>query len=195
MIRYAYAAAAAVLACAPASGAIIQSGQVGAGEFFSLGDAVQPGETRQYEIDVSGGPLDRASFTIVYRFVEYRRLDANTLWSTSLNLPTVKCVNVGDLCLTGVPSQLLPFRTAFTIEGIADQGSLADCDLPSAIGGGVCFLDAFPTVWSFNAQAGGPTSFSLSLVPEPSAWALMILGIGAVGAAARSARRSGMRVA
>lgn len=189
------AAAMALLAAAPSQAVVIQSGQVDAGQSFFVGEELQPGETRQYELDVSGGPLERASFTIVYRFVEYRRLDANTLWSTSLNLPTVKCVNVGDLCLTGVPSQLLPFTSSFTISAIADQGSLADCDLPSAVGGGVCFVDAFPTLWSFNAQAGGPTSFTLSLVPEPSTWALLIIGFGVIGGSARRSRRLQRRLA
>jgi hypothetical protein len=41
---------------------------------------------------------------------------------------------------------------------------------------------------SFRANGGGNFSFTAS-VPEPGAWALMIVGFGGVGAAMRSRRR------
>ena len=51
--------------------------------------------------------------------------------------------------------------------------------------------DPTPGVFQFSAQGTNVTSFSLSAqaVPEPSTWALMLLGFGAIGVAMRRRRR------
>jgi hypothetical protein len=45
--------------------------------------------------------------------------------------------------------------------------------------------DTFPT----NFADFAPDNGTFAAVPEPTSWALMILGVGAMGAALRSARR------
>lgn len=188
MIRYAYAAAAAVLACAPAEAVVIYAGQVGAGQGFGHGEALQPGETRQYVLEVSGGPLEQTSLVVNRHWVEYRRTAPDTLWSTSLRIPTGCFEPRGD-CVREVPVEFMPFTYAITITALADIGLLSDCDLPSAIGAGICHLDSISTTWGFSARALGPTTFTLSLVPEPSTWAMLISGFGMIGSAYRLRRR------
>lgn len=45
----------------------------------------------------------------------------------------------------------------------------------------------------FGSNVAVPVTITLDAVPEPAAWALMIVGFGAIGGAARAARRSGDR--
>lgn len=167
---------------------MIYSGQVEAGGGFGYGDALQPGETRQYVLEISGGPLDQTNLVVNRHWIEYRRSNDGTLFSTSIRIPTGCFAPRGD-CVREVPVEFMPISYAFTITALADRGLLSDCDLPSAIGAGVCHLKSISTTWGFSARALGPTTFTLSLVPEPATWAMLIAGFGAVGAAARSTRR------
>lgn len=188
MIRYAYAAAAVVLACAPAEAVVIYAGQVGAGQGFGYGEALQPGETRQFLLEVSGGPLDRTSLSVSRHWIEYRRIAPDLLLSTSIRIPT-GCFEPRGECVSLVPVEFMPVTYAFTITALADQGVLSDCDLPSAYSVGICHLKSISTTWWFSAQALGPTTFTLSLVPEPSTWAMLIGGFGMIGSAYRVRRR------
>ncbi|HUO12128.1 MAG TPA: PEPxxWA-CTERM sorting domain-containing protein, partial [Caulobacteraceae bacterium] len=57
--------------------------------------------------------------------------------------------------------------------------------------GGITTVESFAT--AYNSDTGDVTNLSFTLfgapVPEPAAWAMMLLGIGGVGAAMRIATR------
>lgn len=194
MIRYAYAAVAAAVACAPAQAVVIYSGQAEAGQTFGYTATLQPGERLEYVLEIDGGPLTEADLRIDYRRIDYRRVDADTLIMTPVS-GFAGCFRAGGQCVTEVPEALLPLTWAFTISASFDDRTRANCDLPSAIGAGVCYSEALPTVWSFSAKAQGPTTFTLSFVPEPATWAMLILGFGAIGVASRISRRPSIKLA
>ncbi len=104
----------------------------------------------------------------------------------------------GFQLLTFTPTSTISLaaNTAYYI-GIADVngstavfGNTVDSTVlsrPSVVTGGYYFNNG-----GVQANAGGPYEVSVSLagVPEPSSWALMLVGFGALGAVQRRSRRA-----
>jgi Domain of unknown function (DUF4394)/PEP-CTERM motif len=91
-------------------------------------------------------------------------------------------VATGTLTRVGALGVNIGARTSFDITGTANNS----------------FVQAGNTLYNINLSTGALTAigttdrtlFALSAaVPEPATWAMMIIGFGAVGAAARSSRR------
>jgi hypothetical protein len=78
----------------------------------------------------------------------------------------------------------------FTGGDINVQGVGETCCAASPMfDGSTTVLGASPDT-SYASYDGSEFSFSLAPAPEPAAWALMIVGVGAMGAALRARRRS-----
>jgi hypothetical protein len=103
-------------------------------------------------------------------------LDSSNDVLATLNVATGALTRIGALGVN------IGARTSFDITGRGNTG----------------FVQAGNTLYNINLSTGALTSigntdralFALSAaVPEPATWAMMIIGFGAVGAAARSSRR------
>lgn len=183
MIRYAYAAAAAVLACAPAEAVVIQSGQVNLG-FFQFGEQLQPGETRTYRLDLDG-TIESARQVKYVESLEYRAIPGGGLAISSIPYELGCAQLAGFNCFVNLSGSTS--RTVFfDVTGQPNVGTIADCTNGSPAV--PCHIFIRNTGWYVRGFASSPVSFTLSLVPEPSAWALFIVGFGGIGVFTRSAR-------
>jgi hypothetical protein len=100
------------------------------------------------------------------------------------NIPLSLTTGCNGGAITILPGQ--SFVILSTVQAISNQGGFLDASHTFS-----ALFDPNGTVFSDTGQAVGATflSRSLTAVPEPASWAMMIGGFGAIGGAARYRRR------
>lgn len=185
MLRFVLVAfAAAVTLCAPARAAVIQSG-VAAGVF--AGQQLAPGETQSYRLDLWGDAIGIRIAGYAYT-LEYRGVPGGGLAISNIPFEYGCGRTDGGPCLDFLPASALPTSIYFTITGWPTFGKIEDCYNVTALGP-PCHIAVTSTGFYINGRSDGVTNFSLSLVPEPATWAMMIGGFGMIGSAYRVRRR------
>ena len=97
-------------------------------------------------------------------------------------------ISGGALFLTQTIVSLADLSKAFTSANLLNSSILGFGSSDVTIQNGVLRLDFAGTIWARNSTANIALD-SASAVPEPGTWAMMLLGLGAMGAAMRSRRR------
>ena len=102
-------------------------------------------------------------------------------------------ISGGILFLTQTIVSLSDISKAFTSASLRNSsiGFFGSSDI--SVQGGVLRLNFANTLWGSNSTANIDLE-TASAVPEPGTWAMMLLGLGAMGAAMRSRRRQKVSV-
>lgn len=106
------------------------------------------------------------------------------------NIPLSLTTACNGGAITIQPGQA--FVILSTVQAISNMGGYLDASHTFS-----AFFDPDKTVFADSGQAVGATylSASIAALPEPSAWALMILGFGFLGATLRGAPRAAAQIA
>lgn len=102
-------------------------------------------------------------------------------------------ISGGALVLTQTIVSLADLSKAFTSANLLNSSILGFTGSDISIQNGVLRLDFAGTIWARNSTANIALD-TASAVPEPGTWAMMLLGLGAMGAAMRSRRRQKVSV-
>lgn len=102
-------------------------------------------------------------------------------------------ISGGALFLTQTIVSLADLSKAFTSANLLNSSILGFGQSDVTIQNGVLRLDFAGTVWGRNSTANIALD-TAAAVPEPGTWAMMLLGLGAMGAAMRSRRRQKISV-
>lgn len=199
MLRFAFAAAAAVFACAPASAVELDFLPPIALNFTDLNTGTNTAETDLlfFRIDTFGHGLaaeifDGSPIDLVTGRQLYIRYKPSSPGNTD---PYQEIRLVGFNGTLPESSEHYLARQSYTgLRGFLDLKFIGD---GNALGTGVFAMDIPPqdTGGEFIFRSSGASLTRIAFqqvapaVPEPETWALLILGFGAVGAAVRSSRR------
>lgn len=186
MIRYAYAAAAVLLACAPASAAVVTT-NVG----FTSDSFTRIGTPSSENILEQTPPPFRANAKSI-RFTadidaDFELAAIPSLWSFGLNASPY------NLRYDYALDRLF-------ISGVVDGETLSQTQTDLFVIMDSVFRGS-PTVSLFQISSsnspGGywEANYAFAAVPEPASWAMMIGGFGLLGAAVRRKARSDFRLA
>lgn len=130
------------------------------------------------------GVQDNTNPTVTFNFGSAKNVDSVTVWLDNtigyggVGLPTA--VVIDGVAHTIAPDSVNPDPRPYTFTGLGLTGSSATVQFLQNIDNG--------TPWVMVGEVsfdGSPTG-----VPEPTAWGLILLGVGVMGGALRSRRRT-----
>lgn len=187
MFKHAAAAVAAVVAIAatPATAATTVTYPMGQSIALNTSDGLTYDGQFQAQVDGTGG--NAPAFTATFNFT----VPGNG--NVGIAAISIRTNNASNINFTSGIFDNDPLRTFSITNGVVDVASFE-----GTIGSGFHSFtlngNLNPPSGLGNAGFGGDVSFSLAAVPEPTTWALFILGFGAIGFGMR--RRAGqVRVA
>ena len=178
--------AAASLPTATHAATVIDSGFYISGDFVQIsgGTSLTPGRY-QFTVDTS------APVNFFYGYVE-KQISSN-FYCTDPGIPGGEFYCGGnDVPFDYDFMPVTPTRYQATVMVNAPTTSLFPGSFTSRIEDSESCCSYY---FDFDAPSDGRFALSVSAVPEPASWALMILGFGAVGAAMRRRGRAGLRAA
>lgn len=197
-MRFAFAAAAAAfLSCAPASAAIVTVDFSGVIDFGPGGVGSTFAGRYSYDTAETGTVCDVGAVCRRFNFFDGSlTARGETLTFTSAGAPLQQ---FNSIQITDEPDPANSFLRLFKANAIVVNLLGFDGPLGTALPGSISLSDADRSTIAFylpsssvdfyNGTLTSLTSSSVEAVPEPTTWALMILGFGAVGSALRSSQR------